>query len=111
MISALGIFQSPHENPLPWDSYDSKRIFWTTSIVPMAGHILLERLACGSQTNVRVLVNGKTQPIPGCKSDESEMCELSEFERVIKARWEKSFCEVCAPGMAECVDGISFFEE
>jgi hypothetical protein len=114
MISALGIFQSPHNNPLPWDSYDSKRVFWTTSIVPMGGHIVLERLQCRSETNVRVLVNGKTHEIPGCESSSIQqygLCELNEFERVIKSRWEKSFCDVCAPGITECVNNISFFEE
>jgi hypothetical protein len=111
MISALGIFQSPHDDALPWDSYDSKRVFWTTSIVPMAGHIVLERLTCGRQIKVRVLVNGKTHEIPGCKSDNDGMCELDEFETVVKSRWDKSFCEVCAPGNGECVNTISFFEE
>ena len=118
MIPALGIFTSPNKNPLPWDSYDANRAFWTTSIVPMGGHIVVERLQCqksGGDTGnppdirVRVLVNEKVQGIPGCKGA-GETCLLDEFERLVKGRWKKSFCETCAMTYVDCVDDISFFE-
>lgn len=84
----------------------------------MGGHIIIERLQCGEDTKVRVIVNGRTHPVPGCtesgskRVDESEVgvCGMEEFERVVSARWDKRFCEVCAPGEGDCVDGISFFE-
>jgi len=106
MIPALGIFASPHDNPLPWDSYDADRVFWTTSIVPMAGHIVLERLSCDEKNNkVRVVVNGQTQVVPGCAAE----CPLEDFERIVTSRWGKSFCEICAQGDQTCVNGITFY--
>lgn len=107
MIPALGIFPSPVKDPLPWDTYDADRVFWTTSIVPMAGHIVVERLQCGKgDTRVRVVVNGRVQGVPGC---DTQGCRLDEFESIVKGRWEKGFCEACAPDRVECVDKISFF--
>jgi hypothetical protein len=117
MIPALGIFPTSNPDPLPWTSYDKDRVFWTTSIVPMGGHIIIERLQCGEETNVRVIVNGRTHQVPGCPESDSKdpretgLCGLEQFESVVKGGWEKGFCEVCAPGDGGCVDGISFFEK
>lgn len=111
MIPALGIFPSPTDNPLPWDRYDETRVFWTTSIVPMGGHVVVERLQCGKDVKVRVVVNERVQAVPGCDTPtEDGICGLEEFERVVKSRWKGGFCETCAPGRLECVDNISFFE-
>jgi hypothetical protein len=107
MIPALGIFPSPHPDPMPWDTYDADRVFWTTSIVPMAGHIVIERLNCSDSTKVRVVMNGQTHVIPGCTAE----CPLSDFERIITSRWVTSFCATCAQGSASCVDGISFYDD
>ena len=82
----------------------------------MGGHIIIERLQCGEDIKVRVIVNGRTHEVPGCmKSDSKDpmemgLCDVGEFERVVKGRWEKGFCEVCAPGQGDCIEGISFFE-
>ena len=116
MIPALGIFPTSNPDPLPWNSYDKDRVFWTTSIVPMGGHIIIERLECKDDLKVRVIVNGRTHEVPGCTtskaSDPAEvgLCRLEQFVEVVKERWEKGFCEVCAPGQGDCVDGISFVE-
>ncbi len=116
MIPALGIFPTSNPDPLPWNSYDKDRAFWTTSIVPMGGHIIVERLECKADSKVRVIVNGRTHEVPGCTtskaSDPAEvgLCRLEQFLEVVKEKWEKGFCEVCAPGRGDCVDGISFFE-
>ena len=78
----------------------------------MSGHIVVERLECDSETKVRVVVNGRPQTIPGCDTllGQNGICLLDEFERVVRSRWKKSFCENCAPNQPECVDKISFFE-
>jgi hypothetical protein len=115
VVPALGIFTSP-KDALPWDSYDLDRVFWTTSIVPMGGHIVVERLDCDGTPTVRVVVNGQTQAVSGCDTvinappDAYGLCSLDQFESVVRGRWEKSFCEACAPDQPECVDNISFFE-
>jgi acid phosphatase len=110
----LGIFPAPNTSPpLPWDKYDGNRVFWTTSIVPMGGHIVIERLQCPGtqQQQVRVVVNERVQSVPGCEGGVDGMCALEEFERVVTGRWTGGgFCEVCAPGNETCVDGISFYE-
>ena len=101
---------------MPWEEYDKDRVFWTTSIVPMGGHIVIERLQCGSDTRVRVVVNGRVHEVPGCTSSNSKnprdhgICALDEFERVVRSRWDKGFCATCAPNRPECIDKISFFE-
>jgi acid phosphatase len=114
MVPALGIFPSPHDNPLPADTYDSDRVFWTTAIVPMGGHIVIERLDCGSSgPQVRVLVNERIQSVPGCESAKTlgvGLCDLNQFETIVKGRWDTTFCEACAPDEPDCVDSISFFE-
>jgi hypothetical protein len=112
VIPALGIFPAPNSDPLPWDKYDDKRAFWTTSIVPMGGHVVIERVECDDKTYARILVNGKTHQLTNCPSPmkNTGLCELSDFERIIKSSWEKSFCEVCAPEQTECIAEISFFE-
>lgn len=119
IIPALGIFPAPNKHPLPWDTYDSDRVFWTTSIVPMGGHVVVERLDCSrdsqeTDTRVRVLVNGRIQSVPGCMEIDSfkgtGVYSLDEFEKVVRGRWEKRFCDLCGDGMEGCVDGISFYE-
>ena len=77
----------------------------------MAGHIVIERLQCDSspQQQVRVVVNERVHSVPGCVGEDG-MCALEEFERVVKAGWERGFCETCAEEDAGCVDGISFYE-
>ena len=76
----------------------------------MGGHIVVERLQCGKDVKVRVVVNGRIQAVPGCGTPTEGICGIEEFERVVKSRWEKEFCETCAPDRSECVDKISFFE-
>ena len=114
MVPALGIFPEPNKNPLPWDSYDADRAFWTTSIVPMAGHIVIERLECDEETYVRIVVNGRVQPVQGCDTSSLlgnvGICPLDEFETVVRGRWDTGFCEACAPNHPDCVDKISFYE-
>jgi acid phosphatase len=114
IVPALGIFPPPNKDPMPWDKYDAERVFWTTSIVPMGGHVVVERLDCNSDIRVRVVVNGRVQPIPGCNAPADQaalgICQLEQFEQIVKGRWEKTFCEACAPDQPECVNSISFYE-
>jgi acid phosphatase len=118
MVPALGIFPSPRDDPMPWDKYDQDRVFWTTSIVPMGGHVVVERLECGpSDTRVRVVVNERVQRVPGCSELDapggvagSGVYRLDEFERVVRSRWDQGFCEACAAGAEGCIESISFFE-
>src|ERR1700721_1974154 len=103
MVPALGIFPAPNQDPLKWDEYDQDRVFWTTSIVPMAGHIVIERLQCNSNIKVRVVVKGRPQEVSGCTKSTSTdprdyaVYSLDEFERVVRGRWGKGYCEICAP--------------
>ena len=77
----------------------------------MGGHIVVERLTCDNDIRVRVLVNEVVQKIPGCHEVGGEgIYDLNEFQKVIKGRWEKGFCETCAMTYTDCVDKISFFE-
>lgn len=98
---------------MPWDKMPENYIFYTTSIVPMGGHIVIERLRCGAgHPRVRVLVNERVQPVPGCAPSKEfpDTCDLAEFERVVRGRWGgKGFCETCAPNNVECIDKISFY--
>lgn len=110
IVPALGIFPG---DPLPWDTYDADRVFWTTSVVPMGGHIVVERLDCGD-TRVRLVVNGRVQLINDL-ADSTELTalgvyQLDAFTKAVRGKWEQGFCEACANGTEECIDGISFYD-
>jgi acid phosphatase len=100
IIAALGI--TP-DKPLPWDKY-ADRVFWTTSVVPMGGHIVVERLHC-PDPHVRVLVNGRLQSMSW---DESGIYPLNDFIAQVRGKWNGTFCDAC--GNVDCVNDIDFFE-
>ena len=98
IVGALGIL-SPKEH-LPTDRvvFDSK---WSTGdIVPMAGHLTIERLNCSSTPisdagiYVRLLLNEAVVPVDTCQSGPGYSCGLSNFTKII-SKDLPGFVETC----------------
>lgn len=117
MVTALGIFPEDQDDIMRWDKYSKHRPFKSVSIVPMGGHIIIERLQCSETTSIRIIINNRIQEIPNCKllypkhNGYKGVYPLVEFERVTRRRWNNTFCEMCDPSGTEgCIDKISFYQ-
>ncbi|KAK9460610.1 histidine phosphatase superfamily [Lipomyces oligophaga] len=98
LITALGLFRD--QEPLPASHLVPDREWRLSTVVPMGGRIVFERVSCGTassadSTGVRLLVNDAVTPIPGCQ--DQEICPLDEFLDIIKATGLRlqSFEDVC----------------
>ena len=128
IITAMGIFPDHQDDIMRWDKYNKHgSIFKSTSIVPMGGHIIIERLECEEQeqdthpASIRIIINGRIQEIPDCiplhGTDKRYrgVYSLPHFEEIIKRKWNRNtFCEMCGlgPGTnnSACINKISFYE-
>lgn len=81
--TALGILGP--QTTLDVNNVDFYRFFHTSQIIPMGGRIITERLACANETSgeddyyVRVLLNNKVSPIPGCSSGPGFSCPFDQY--------------------------------
>jgi len=133
IMSALGIFPEHQASSMRWDKYSKHALFRSSLLVPMAGHILIERLACDDNNHhntvngisIRILINGRVQEIPTCTTLYQRdrrfkgVYPLDVFgERVTRMGRNRTFCEMCDPWPAgnssssssECINRISFYE-
>ncbi|RDW72574.1 uncharacterized protein DSM5745_07746 [Aspergillus mulundensis] len=95
-LEALDIFKDPKYDPhLPTTHRANDRVWRTSSVMPMGGRIILERMTCSSMngglggeeaTFVRVNINDKIVPLPYCKSGPGLSCPLSEFATHVTRR-------------------------
>ena len=78
-LTALEIMADPKYDPvLPVTHMVSDRVWRTSSVMPMGGRVVLERMTCSSggegahgdagRTFLRVVINEKVTPLPYCKS-------------------------------------------
>ncbi|KAJ6618846.1 histidine phosphatase superfamily [Mycena sp. CBHHK59/15] len=100
IFSAMGLFPQPR--PLATAGPDVVRTWRTSWMVPFAGRMVVEKMACGvrGREYVRILVNDAVQPLEFCAPNEVGvgLCELSAFvQSQAYARnngggdWEKCF--------------------
>ncbi|KAF7595014.1 acid phosphatase pho5 [Aspergillus hancockii] len=105
-LTALDIMRDPKYDPyLPTTHRATDRVWRTSSVMPMGGRIVLERLTCpvsaessnDKNTFLRVNINDKNMPLPYCKSGPGLSCPLEEFvSHVERRRLEVGeFGEVC----------------
>lgn len=76
IYSAMGLF--PQTTALDPTSPDASRTWRAANLVPFAARMVTERLACGEETYVRVLVNDALQPLEFCGSGDGT-CTLDAF--------------------------------
>ncbi|KUJ13249.1 acid phosphatase [Mollisia scopiformis] len=97
VIAALGILN-------PSQSLPTDRVAWgnrwsTGNIVPMQGHVILERLSCNAtaialkDTYVRIVLNEAVVPLQNCQNGPGYSCSLSNYTNFVSTL--PSFTESC----------------
>ena len=124
MLAALDLFHDDVD--LPVSKIETGRMWKTSSVVPMGGRVIFERLACAAaskpgsaeageeeeETFVRININDGIVPLPSCSSGPGSSCPLSDFVAYIKKRGQEvgDFREVC--GLDEdAPDRIEFLHQ
>ncbi|ODQ56190.1 acid phosphatase [Saitoella complicata NRRL Y-17804] len=125
-LSAFGLFND--SAPLPKDQMPYNRNFRSAEIIPMGGHMVIERLACTHANPpspkykkddpsyfVRILVNDALIPLgPSttgqCSSGPGFSCPLDEFVEIMEKKSEEvgTFSERCG---VERPDKITFLTQ
>ncbi|KAJ8100913.1 histidine phosphatase superfamily [Lipomyces tetrasporus] len=102
LVGTLGLF--PEVEPLPYTYVPDNRNWKLSSVVPMGGRVVFERVSCvstmsTSSVGVRILVNDGVVPVPGCESEtrDGEICPLDVFVKLVDKKGEEvgEFDEVC----------------
>ncbi|KAK9474119.1 histidine phosphatase superfamily [Dipodascopsis tothii] len=109
VLTALGLFGHEH---MPAHHVQPDRLWRTSSLVPMAARIVIERSTCASGPGVRILVNDGALPLPGCPADPAAWCPLDTFLAEIGKRLDTapSFADAC--GLSPDVpSAISFLRQ
>lgn len=83
VVAALGL-ALPSED-LPTDQVIFDPAFQSTQIVPMGGHVTLERLSCSSSHYIRAVINEAVVPWNNCSSGPGYSCPLSNFTDMVNA--------------------------
>ena len=76
IYSAMGLFKQP--SALNTTQPDPNRTWLTSRLVPFAARFVAERLNCGGETFVRILVSDQVQPLEFCGSGNG-LCNLDKF--------------------------------
>ncbi|GAV27426.1 hypothetical protein PMKS-000894 [Pichia membranifaciens] len=82
-ITALGLLGD--QTTLDVNSVDFNRYFHSSQTIPMGGRVITERLSCTNHTSgkdesyVRILLNNKVTPVPGCNSGPGYSCPLDDY--------------------------------
>lgn len=78
VFAAMGLFPAEPLSPVGLNA--SAQAWNVSRMVPFAGRMVIERLACGEQGKyVRVLVNQAVQPLEFCGAGEVGECSLDAF--------------------------------
>ncbi|KZT06538.1 phosphoglycerate mutase-like protein [Laetiporus sulphureus 93-53] len=77
VYSAMGLFAQPA--PLDDTLPDPTRTWRASELVPFASRMVVERLSCGGEAYVRVLVNQAVQDLSFCGADGDGLCTLDAF--------------------------------
>lgn len=88
IVAALGILL-PAED-LPLDHIPFGNPYVATDIVPMGGHLTIERLSCNATamsdkgTYVRLVLNEAVVPFNKCQSGPGYSCSLANYTSILK---------------------------
>ncbi|KAK9459717.1 3-phytase B [Lipomyces oligophaga] len=98
VLAALGIPKVDAD--LPLDSIPFPNPYNSGNIVPMGGHITIERLSCNAtatttaDTYVRLVLNEAVVPFPGCQNGPGFSCGLANFTQQVFSNLP-DFVETC----------------
>ncbi|KAK9367749.1 histidine phosphatase superfamily [Lipomyces kononenkoae] len=102
LVGTLDLF--PEDQPLPSTHVPDARNWTLSSVVPMGGRVVFERVSCASKIGspsiwVRILVNDGVVPIPGCESEtiDGGLCPLDQFIKIVDKKGQEvgHFDEIC----------------
>ncbi|KAK9446667.1 histidine phosphatase superfamily [Limtongia smithiae] len=103
LISALGLFSEAA--PLPVSHLVPDRSWKLSTVVPMGGRIVFERISCANSITadrdigVRLLVNDAVTRVPGCEHAtlRGEICPLQEYIDIVDRKGQQvgGFEEAC----------------
>ncbi|EXJ82244.1 hypothetical protein A1O3_06057 [Capronia epimyces CBS 606.96] len=97
VLAALGL--DVPSSPLPNNTIPFPNPYNAADMVPMGGHLVLERLTCNATamssagTFVRAVINEAVVPWPKCQSGPGFSCPFSNFTAIVNAA--PSFVETC----------------
>lgn len=77
IFAAMGLFEQ--REPLDPSSPNPKRTWHLSQLVPFSAQLVTEKLQCGQQEFVRILVNDAVQPLSFCGAGADGLCKLGEF--------------------------------
>lgn len=127
MLAALDLF--PDEQHLPVDRVDGGRAWRMSSVTPMGGRVILERLACSASASassktepeeggaeeevfIRINVNDGIVAHPQCHDGPGKSCPLGQFLELVKRRGREvgDFREKCGLS-SDAPDRITFLHQ
>lgn len=78
IYAAMGLFKQPSGvEPLSLDAPNEARTWRAKRLVPFSSRMVVEKVACGEEEYVRVLVNDEVQSLSFC--GEQSLCRLDAF--------------------------------
>ncbi|KAL4805869.1 histidine phosphatase superfamily [Aspergillus unguis] len=118
-LEALDIMKDSKYDPdLPTTHRATDRVWRTSSVLPMGGRIILERMNCAANYTdkdgkpfVRININDRNVPLPYCSSGPGSSCPLDEFLAHVARRGTEVgvFEEVC--GLDGDVGRVTFLKQ
>ena len=125
MLAALDLFHD--EEDLPVTRVAADRRWRTSTITPMGGRVIFERMTCSSPSTstvssskdmpdehifVRINVNDGIVAIPACQDGPGKSCALDQFLQIVKRRGQEvgDFREKCGLG-EDAADRITFLHQ
>ncbi|KAA8895040.1 putative histidine acid phosphatase [Sphaerosporella brunnea] len=108
LASVVGVFDG--HPTLPAGKMLDGRWYVSSRITPMRGTVALERMVCGKERYVRILLNDAVYTVPSCKSGPGGSCPLERYVKLVDKRIEAagSFSKRCNATEGE-ESGKSFF--
>jgi acid phosphatase len=112
VVAALGL--DLPSSPLPNSTIPFPNPYRAADIVPMGGHLVLERLSCNATSAptpqgiyIRALINGAVVPWPKCQSGPGYSCPLADYAAIVKKI--PSYVEVCGIKHAAYPEYLAFW--
>lgn len=111
VLAALGL--DVPASPLPNNSIPFPNPYNSADMVPMGGHLVLERLTCNATalssagTYVRAVVNEAVVPWPTCNNGPGFSCPLSNFSAIVGKA--PNFVETCGVAKAKLPEYLDFW--
>ncbi|KAJ5560313.1 multiple inositol polyphosphate phosphatase [Penicillium frequentans] len=113
ILTALGVLSEIGESPLPPSYLVADRLWRTSSVLPMGGRVIVERLTCSDKKDkfIRININDRVVPLPLCRSGPGSSCSLDDFIRYVNSQ-EVSFGDYGqACGLKDHAERITFLRQ